>query len=64
MTSTRHAGSRCPVCESPTKSDATSLPFCSSRCRTIDLGDWLDERYQIADEPSADGFAASSEDLH
>jgi endogenous inhibitor of DNA gyrase (YacG/DUF329 family) len=37
-------------------------PFCSERCRTIDLGAWLDERYVIpgqqADEsagPSGDG---------
>ena len=24
-------------------------PFCSERCRLIDLGDWLDERHRIAD---------------
>ncbi len=23
-------------------------PFCSLRCRLIDLGDWLDERYRVA----------------
>ena len=34
------------------------FPFCSPRCRTIDLGRWLGERYGIAredtDEPSDD----------
>jgi endogenous inhibitor of DNA gyrase (YacG/DUF329 family) len=33
-------------------------PFCSERCKMIDLGNWLGERYRIpgpaADEPSAD----------
>lgn len=39
---------RCPTCEKefdPTQSAA--LPFCSERCRTIDLGRWLDEAYGI-----------------
>lgn len=34
----------CPICSQPfdtEKSDA--LPFCSKRCRLIDLGRWLDE---------------------
>jgi endogenous inhibitor of DNA gyrase (YacG/DUF329 family) len=26
---------------------STSLPFCSARCRSIDLGRWLDERYGV-----------------
>ena len=31
------------------------LPFCSERCRTIDLGAWLDEKYVIeSDEPFFD----------
>ena len=31
------------------------LPFCSERCRTIDLGAWLDEKYVIEhDEPFFD----------
>lgn len=31
------------------------FPFCSPRCRTIDLGRWLGERYRIA--PETDGEA-------
>jgi endogenous inhibitor of DNA gyrase (YacG/DUF329 family) len=37
---------RCPVCDTPfdpTRSPA--VPFCSDRCKQIDLGRWLDERY-------------------
>jgi len=39
---------RCPVCGKmfdPATSDAR--PFCSRRCRLIDLGRWLDEQYSI-----------------
>ena len=27
------------------------MPFCSQRCRLIDLGRWLDERYGLEAEP-------------
>jgi len=48
---------RCPVCNrefDPTTSPA--LPFCSDRCRTIDLGRWLGEAYQVpvVPDPEAD----------
>ncbi|MGD0518764.1 MAG: DNA gyrase inhibitor YacG [Thermoguttaceae bacterium] len=37
---------RCPICERTFDSNqSTTLPFCSERCRLIDLGRWLDERY-------------------
>jgi len=39
---------RCPICErdfDPATSSAK--PFCSDRCRTIDLGRWLGESYQL-----------------
>jgi endogenous inhibitor of DNA gyrase (YacG/DUF329 family) len=38
---------RCPICErefDPAAPDAVK-PFCSARCRTIDLGRWLGEGY-------------------
>lgn len=44
---------QCPICKkSVPQRDASgqpnpSLPFCSQRCRTIDLGRWLGEKYQI-----------------
>jgi uncharacterized protein len=46
---------RCPICEKmfpPEKSPA--LPFCSERCRSIDLGRWLDERHSLPIEPKED----------
>ncbi|MBN2474657.1 MAG: DNA gyrase inhibitor YacG [Pirellulales bacterium] len=37
---------RCPVCERTFEPEQSSaLPFCSERCRQVDLGRWLDERY-------------------
>jgi endogenous inhibitor of DNA gyrase (YacG/DUF329 family) len=29
-------------------------PFCSERCKLIDLGDWASERYRVPDESVAD----------
>jgi uncharacterized protein len=48
---------RCPVCHrefEPATSPA--LPFCSERCRTIDLGRWLGETYSLptVPDPEAD----------
>lgn len=39
---------RCPICEKRFEStNSASLPFCSPRCRQIDLARWLDERYSV-----------------
>ena len=29
-----------------------SRPFCSERCRLLDLGNWVDERYRIPSAPA------------
>lgn len=34
--------------------DAPFLPFCSERCRLIDLGKWFDGDYAIEGEPFVD----------
>jgi endogenous inhibitor of DNA gyrase (YacG/DUF329 family) len=39
---------RCPVCdESVNLATTPTIPFCSARCRLIDLGRWLDESYGV-----------------
>jgi len=38
---------QCPICKQSTASDGKHAPFCSSRCKTIDLGRWADESYKI-----------------
>lgn len=40
---------RCPICrrEVLTRAENPCFPFCSERCRTIDLGRWLGGEYRI-----------------
>lgn len=39
---------RCPVCDASVDLATTpTMPFCSDRCRLIDLGRWLDESYAV-----------------
>lgn len=46
---------RCPTCGKATGwSGNPDRPFCSARCRLVDLGVWLDEGYRIADESGDD----------
>ena len=43
----------CPTCGAAVKWSAESRwrPFCSERCRLIDLGEWLEEEERIPGEP-------------
>jgi hypothetical protein len=38
---------RCPICKKPVKSTDAEFPFCSDRCRTVDLGRWASGAYVI-----------------
>jgi endogenous inhibitor of DNA gyrase (YacG/DUF329 family) len=47
---------KCPICgrpmEGPDAGVWPQFPFCSPRCKSIDLGRWLGESYRIpAEEP-------------
>lgn len=39
---------RCPVCKKEVPFDSPDMPFCSERCRLIDLGNWASEKYVIS----------------
>lgn len=39
---------RCPICKKPVTSTGPDFPFCSERCRTIDLGKWASGAYVIS----------------
>ena len=40
---------KCPICKEPTDSATTAeFPFCSTRCRERDLGNWAMEKYKVA----------------
>jgi endogenous inhibitor of DNA gyrase (YacG/DUF329 family) len=38
---------KCPICKKEVEFGAPEMPFCSERCRLIDLGMWADEAYRI-----------------
>jgi endogenous inhibitor of DNA gyrase (YacG/DUF329 family) len=43
--------SRCPICKRQLPvldADAPYRPFCSPRCKSIDLGSWLGGEYRIS----------------
>lgn len=46
----------CPQCQQDSEwSEANPFrPFCSERCKLIDLGAWANEEYQIVDKTSDD----------
>lgn len=49
----------CPICGKPMHvADVTqwpSFPFCSRKCRIIDLGRWLDQEYRLSAPIAEDG---------
>ena len=60
---------RCPICKALlTPETMTHRPFCSPRCKSIDLAKWLTEDYRIPveseddDEGSSDGNVPTKPD--
>lgn len=39
---------RCPICKTAVKKTTADFPFCSERCRLIDLGKWASGAYVIS----------------
>lgn len=50
--STKLSDIHCPTCQKKNtwKPDNTFKPFCSERCKLIDLGAWADESHRIPSE--------------
>jgi hypothetical protein len=53
---------KCPICHKIVRvssqensKEAEFFPFCSERCKLIDLGAWLDAEYRIGSEEQPDG---------
>ena len=38
---------KCPTCDSLFNESGEHSPFCSERCKLIDLGQWLEGNYRI-----------------
>jgi hypothetical protein len=65
-----HRQFRCPTCKRIVKlseqdySDrAKFYPFCSERCKLIDLGAWLDADYRIPSRPDDESEKPLSKDV-
>ena len=49
---------KCPTCQREIDwGESPHRPFCSERCRLIDLGAWLTEKHAIPGEPVPDEAA-------
>ena len=53
----------CPTCQqnSHYHQGNPNRPFCSERCRLIDLGEWADEGHRIPGQPVPPDFDTSME---
>ena len=38
----------CPICKKPVTLADSFMPFCSERCKIVDLGNWAMEKYVIS----------------
>ena len=47
----------CPICKKPVppRAENRAFPFCSDRCKLVDLGKWLGEEYRVPGERPGDG---------
>ena len=55
----------CPNCKKLSDYSASNAyrPFCSERCKLIDLGDWANENYKIPVAPTLDEPEAFDENI-
>jgi endogenous inhibitor of DNA gyrase (YacG/DUF329 family) len=54
---------RCPSCDRPAapREANAAFPFCSPRCKLVDLGKWLNEEYRVpVESPPGDGDESTS----
>lgn len=65
-----HPKFHCPTCKrlfvvpsDGASNQRKSFPFCSERCKLIDLGAWLDAEYRIPTAPDDDFDETLIEDL-
>jgi endogenous inhibitor of DNA gyrase (YacG/DUF329 family) len=54
---------KCPTCGQPARyaADNPARPFCSPRCRSLDLGAWASEGYRVAAPPDPSQDAPSDD---
>ncbi len=57
----------CPTCSRRYQIEAIgelpTFPFCSERCRLIDLGRWIDGKYVVPGAPAPAGTSARADEI-
>ncbi len=55
---------KCPICRKPVAMTDPYVPFCSERCKLIDLGNWASEKYVISSplQPGEDDVPEESDE--
>jgi len=52
---------QCPICHKPVKLADPFMPFCSERCKLIDLGNWASEKYVVSEPASLTDIESEEE---
>lgn len=61
---------KCPICRKAVERTSEFFPFCSDRCRTIDLANWATGEYKVTtplrpldeDETNAGGIDTTEDE--
>jgi len=53
---------KCPICKKEVSLGDPQMPFCSERCRLIDLGNWAAEKYVIPTPADPEGETTDNEE--
>jgi hypothetical protein len=53
---------RCPICKKEVSFGDAHMPFCSERCRLIDLGNWSAGKYVISTPADPEAEAADNQE--
>jgi endogenous inhibitor of DNA gyrase (YacG/DUF329 family) len=53
---------KCPICKKEVAPGDPFMPFCSERCRLIDLGNWASGKYVISTPVPSDSDEGGDEE--
>jgi hypothetical protein len=53
----------CPICKKTVAPGDPDFPFCSARCRIIDLGNWATDKYVIPGAPTSNRQEPDEDEL-
>jgi len=52
---------QCPICQKKVQISDPFMPFCSERCKEVDLGNWAMEKYVISEPVLLEDFQIESD---